>query len=90
MIKRTGSGYLSSEATVGYLDPESFTYHSIKVNIPKGYAPVVMNMYLNRQNQVMLVWDKQGFITSNTAATEADAKYNPFTLPQGYEPNAYS
>ena len=77
---------LSSEATVGYLDPESFTYHSIKVNIPKGYAPVIMNMYLNRQNQVMLVWDKQGFISSDAAAKEADAKYNPFTLPQGWEP----
>ena len=77
---------LNSEATVGYLNPENFTYHSVKVNIPKGYTPVISNMYLNRQNQVMLVWDKQGFITSNTDATEADAKYNPFVLPESWQP----
>lgn len=78
---------LSGEATLGYLDPNTFTYYSIKVNIPKGFSPIVMNMYLNRHDQVMLVWDKQGFITGNAGAGLADEKYNPFILPKGWEPS---
>jgi ligand-binding sensor domain-containing protein len=77
---------LSGEASLGYLNPDNFKYHPVKVNIPKAFTPVVTNMYINKQDEIMLVWDKQGFITCNAAAGVADEKYNPFTLPKGWGP----
>lgn len=77
---------LSGDATLGYLDPDNFSYHPVKVNIPAGFNHTVTGMYVNRQDQVMLIWDKQGMVTYTGESGVADMKNNPFTLPRGWEP----
>jgi ligand-binding sensor domain-containing protein len=77
---------LSGDATLGYLDPDNFKYHSAKVNIPRGFNHIVTGAYLNRNDEMMLLWDKQGFITYSNKTGAADAGNNPFVLPQGWEP----
>lgn len=84
--KKNRMWLLSGDATLGYLDPDNFKYHPAKVIIPKGFYHIVTGMYLNRNDEVMLVWYNQGFITySNTTGTAA-ASNNPFALPNGWTP----
>lgn len=77
---------LSGDATLGYLNPDDFKYHSVKVNIPKGFNPIVTGAYLNRNNEMMLLWDKQGFTTYGNKTGTADTANNPFILPEGWTP----
>jgi ligand-binding sensor domain-containing protein len=86
MDKKSRLWILSGDATLGYLNPDDFKYNPVKVNIPKGFNPIVTVAYLNRSNEMMLIWDKQGFITYSNETDEADEKYNPFTFPKGWEP----
>lgn len=77
---------LSGDASLGYLDPDNFKYHPVKVNIPKGFSQIVTGTYLNKNDEMILIWDKQGFITYNNATGIADIKNNPFTMPAGWTP----
>lgn len=76
---------LSGDATLGYLDPDNFKYHPVKVNIPEGFSHTVTGMYVSRNKEIMLIWDKQGFITYNEKTGIADAANNPFSLPRGWK-----
>ncbi|XVJ65299.1 MAG: hypothetical protein HEQ40_03685 [Lacibacter sp.] len=77
---------LSGDASLGYLNPDNFMYHPVRVNIPKGYNSIITAMYLNRNNEIMLIWDKQGFVTYNDQTKTADQQNNSFVLPKGWEP----
>lgn len=75
---------LNGDATIGYLEPDNFKYHPVKIKIPTGFSHIISGMYISRSNDIMLLWDKQGFITYNEKSGIADAANNVFSLPQGW------
>lgn len=87
--KKNRMWLLSGDATLGWLDPDNLKYHQIKVNIPKGYSHTVSAFYINRSDEVILIWFQQGFITYNDASGVADLTNNPFTLPRSCKPNHF-
>lgn len=76
---------LNGDATIGYLDPDNFKYHAVKLVVPKGFSHIITAMYVNRSNEIILIWDRQGFITYNEKTGIATAANNAFSLPQGWE-----
>lgn len=86
MDKKNRLWLLSGDATLGYLDPDNFKYHAVEVKIPKGFTSIVSGAYINRKDEMILVWDKQGFITYNNETGVADEANNPFIVPKGWEP----
>jgi len=86
MDKKNRLWLLSGDASLGYLDPDNFKFHPVKVNIPKGFNSIVTGAYINRKGEIMLGWNKQGFITYNDETGVADKANNPFILPKGWEP----
>lgn len=77
---------LSGSATLGYLDPDNFRYHPVKVNIPTGYSNPATAMFLTNTDEVMLIWVQQGYITYSERSGITDSSNNPFTLPKDVTP----
>lgn len=86
MDKKNRLWLLSGDAGLGYLDPDNFKYYPVKVIKPKNFSSIVTGAYINRKGEMMLVWDKQGFVTYNDATGVAEEANNPFLIPKGWEP----
>jgi len=72
---------LIGDAHFGYLNPDDFSYHPVKVDAPELYGGIPTGMYINRKDEVMLVYDKLGYITYTDASGVASLANNPFVLP---------
>jgi len=86
MDKKNRLWLVSGDASLGYLDPDNFKYHPVKINIPKGYNRIITGAYLNKQNEMMLLWGKDGFMMYSDHTKMADTSNNPFQLPAGWTP----
>lgn len=72
---------------LGYLDINKFTYHPVKVILPKEFnTGGATALQVNNDGLVNLVYPGRGMLTYNEAAGEIAVKYNPFIYPAGWEP----
>jgi ligand-binding sensor domain-containing protein len=77
---------LTGDATVGYMDPESFRYQQVKMNVPDGYPKVASAIYLGKDDQLIVIYVNKGIITYSDRNHLISKKNNPFQIPEGWEP----
>ncbi|MEO5681741.1 MAG: two-component regulator propeller domain-containing protein [Chitinophagaceae bacterium] len=77
---------LNGVASVGYIDPNNFSYHPVKVQVPEKFDNVINALYVDNSNNVLLIFINRGFITLHEKTGEMAEKYNPFSVPVGWEP----
>ncbi|MBS4066796.1 MAG: hypothetical protein KGZ74_19695 [Chitinophagaceae bacterium] len=75
---------LIGDSYFGYLNPDDFSYHPVKSEVPASFGGIPSGIYINRQNDVMLIYDKLGYVTYTDESGIAAIKNNPFDLPNGW------
>jgi ligand-binding sensor domain-containing protein len=76
---------LIGDSYFGYLNPDDFSYHPVKIEAPASFGGIPSGMYINRRDDVMLIYDKLGYVTYTDASGVAALRNNPFALPPGWQ-----
>ncbi len=77
---------LTGNKELGYLDTDKLTYHAVKIVTPPGYENSWFALQVNKKGGVILIYVNKGITTYDEQANEVAAKYNSFTLPEGWKP----
>ena len=89
MDKKNRLWLLNGESSLGYLDTDNFIYHTVKVDIPASYGKTISALYIDNNDNVLLIFVNRGFITYNEKENRVAVQYNSFTLPAGWEPKHF-
>ena len=77
---------LKGDSSFGYINPDDFTFHKVRIVAPTRFNQLPTALHVAQDGTILLIYVGKGIITYNEKANEAAEKYNPFFLPQGWEP----
>jgi ligand-binding sensor domain-containing protein len=77
---------LTGDASVGYLDPENFKFHPVKMIAPDDFPKTATALYLDREDQLIVIYGNKGILTYSDKNSLISKENNPFTIPAGWEP----
>jgi ligand-binding sensor domain-containing protein/signal transduction histidine kinase len=78
---------LSSRFVMGYMDLATFAFHPVKIFLPPSdKRKHSFVLHIDKDDHIMLISPGKTFFTYNETKNEVAEQYNPFRLPEGWEP----
>ncbi len=77
---------LTGDASVGYMNPENFKYHPVKLIAPDSFPKIATALYLDRDDNLVVIYGNKGILTYSDWNKNISRGNNPFKIPNGWEP----
>lgn len=76
---------LMGDSSIGYLNPDNFKYYPVKLVAPAAWGGIATSIYVDRDDNVFVIYDKNGYVTYNDDSVIASRENNPFELPEDWK-----